>query len=147
MAKQRNSVCICTGSELTKTKKGVPELQIFLQDVESGESKRKRLTFTEGKPEVMEWATKDLRTCGWTSNDIREQDGLGTTKFNVVEQEDTYNGKTTWRVKYLNAFRVGLDSIEADEFADAFLAYAMDVEPGEVTDENRAPTPVAADDY
>lgn len=142
MSNKRTSICKCTGVTVGKSKNGHDQVIINLEVVEGdrlGEKLAKWCYATESNPDSKQWIVDDLRICGWTNNSISNPEGLGTTKFKVVEVEETYEGKTSFKVKYINKMRKELTPQEAEEVDDMFAAYAVDSPLVEVTDENRVP--------
>lgn len=46
-----------------------------------------------------EWTEIDLKKMGWDGVDLIDLAGLGSKNFRVKLAQDTYNGRTTWKIK------------------------------------------------
>ena len=143
--KKRNSKVVCTGYALTETKNGFPQMCIDLRIVE-GERTGEDMTFyrvvkTEDQ-ESIDKAVGILKALGYNGGSIASPEGLGRLKANCLEVEDTYNGKTRWKVVWVSSPSGRKNSISddvADKFAAVMDAALANTEPLEETVDNAAP--------
>jgi len=91
---------------------------------------------------AQEITAETLRVMGWKSNDIVTCDGLGDTKFVVVEKMEEYKGKTRPRYMVFSnepKEHPTLRDEDKKDFAKRFKALAASVPAREVTEATRAP--------
>ena len=91
----------------------------ILTEGHTGESITYYGFFTE---DTTERTIKSLRVCGWQGSDLDNLDGIDANEVELDVEEDTYNGKTSAKVKWINkpgglAMRAQLDPAQARSFA------------------------------
>lgn len=147
---KRTTIVKCTGYDLTQSKGGHPQMIINLvaleESIGTGEELRSPGDeFVMFKPVVLDnddsvtYAIDSLRLLGMTNNDITQPEGLGRLKAKCVEEFDYYNGKGSWKAKYINSptFK---NAEMGDDLRDQFAAIMADrlaqSQPVEVNDDN-----------
>ena len=75
--------------------------------------------FTE---DTTERTIKSLRICGWAGTELDNLNGIDSNEVELEVEEDTYNGKTSAKVKWINkpgglAMKSQLDPVQARSFA------------------------------
>jgi hypothetical protein len=96
----------CVRAELGETKTGKP--QVILEFEVVGDNAWAGMTITAYSfltDAAMDRTLESLRYCGWTGNDINDLSGVMTNEVEIVVEEETYEGKTHSRVKWIN--RIG----------------------------------------
>ena len=130
-----------TGHELSTSKGGHPQLMLNLRIVE-GDRAGENLTawYVLAHEKSTEFATKALRALGMINNDITAPKGLGGTRAQAVESQETYNGETRWRVQYINPVKAKaeLDTATTDQFRDMFTQALSTEDTIRVSDDNKA---------
>lgn len=142
----------CTGHEATKSSGGHPQLNLHLTVMDGPFAGETRVQYNVLSSEKsFEFAAKACRALGMSNDDIMEPVGLGTLMANATEEEDTWEGKTRWKVRYINAIapRVNIEGSDADAFKEAFAAAMGGTPLVALTDLNTTrdlPAPKAAED-
>ena len=74
---------------------------------------------------------QSLRMCGWKGTDLSDLSGVDANLVTLIIEDETYNGVTRPRIKWINPGPVGVDQKKA--MADKFkkLIETMDIEPKE----------------
>lgn len=75
--------------------------------------------FTDG---AIEKTIESLRNCGWQGDDLSQLDGLGANEVDIVVEDETYEGKTTARVQWVN--KVGALAIKTPLTPDRAKSFA-----------------------
>lgn len=75
--------------------------------------------FTEG---TLDRTLESLRHCGWDSDSLAELDSLGANEVDLVIEDETYEGKTRSRVKWVN--RVSKLALKEQMTPDQVKAFA-----------------------
>lgn len=75
--------------------------------------------FTDG---TIDRTLDSLRHCGWAGDNIGELDGLDANEVELELEDDTYNGKTTTKVKWVNrlsgpSLKNQMDATQVRDFA------------------------------
>lgn len=144
--KKRNSTVVCTGYALGETKNGYPQMIIDLRICEgprAGEQLTMYRVVMMDNPDSLKKAADILTALGREGGTFAEPVGLGRTKANCLEVEDTYDGKTSWKAIWVSAKKPRGNTISEDnaEKLEALMASVLDQQqPLEVTDDNKAPT-------
>lgn len=146
---RRYNVGKCVGFEVGESSGGFPQITLDLMFVEDGNGRKigektKDWIILSDHPDAGKWAVEKLRALGMTNDDVTKPEGLGSTKATIVEEMSTYEGKSRWRVRFINAFKERGEKQEASqEVHDALSAKLMaafqEVPAIEVTEANRAP--------
>ena len=127
MSKKRYSQVVALPSEysVSKTKNVNLQLRIGLQITECrqdasrvGEKLTHYQTVTLTHDKSPKWAVEVLRSLGMTNTNILAPEGLGGVKADCTEVYETYEGKSSWKSKYINPLRVQAESVDASEIAD-----------------------------
>lgn len=53
--------------------------------------------------EAFDYSIAALRTCGWQGDDFEDLTGLDANEVQLVLENDTYEGKTELKIKYINS--------------------------------------------
>lgn len=90
---------------------------------------------------AQEYTFKALRTAGWKCNDITVLEGLGSTKFALIEKEEEYKGKKKLQCSIweLRGPRATLREDDQAAFANRFKAAVLAVPVAQVGEHNAAP--------
>jgi hypothetical protein len=78
----------------------------FLEGPNKGQSLTWYGGFSEepaGEKTRTEWTLLDLRKLGWDGKDLMALDGMGSRTVRAKVEPDTYNGKTTMKIKRIFA--------------------------------------------
>lgn len=76
--------------------------------------------FTE---KTFERTIESLRACGWTGDNLEDLSGLDANEVDLVIEQETYEGKTTPRVRWVNRpGAIGVKTALAPEKAKTFAA-------------------------
>jgi len=67
---------------------------------------------------------QSLRHCGWKGDDVSELTGIDTREVDIVVEHDTYQGKVTPKVRWVNQAGggVGMSPVQAADFAASIKA-------------------------
>jgi hypothetical protein len=161
MAKRRYSkVVALDGYRVEKTRNGHLQMIVPLKVVDCADESRVGEEFTHFQIVTLNnekspgFAVSALRALGMSNSNILDPQGLGSVVADCTEEYETYEGKSSWKSKYINPVkdRPGISEDELGEFA-ALLSGAFDqAPPVEVTEANKAPEklpeapPAASDD-
>lgn len=77
------------------------------------------LYFTE---QTWERTVESLRHCGWTGTDVSDLTGLDANEVELVIEDDTYDGKTRPKVKWIN--RIGGLELKAPLSGEKLKAFS-----------------------
>ena len=69
-----------------------------------------------------ERTVESLRTCGWSGSDVSNIEDLGANEVELVIEDDTYDGKTRAKVKWIN--KIGGVALGAPLAGDKMKAFA-----------------------
>lgn len=82
---------------------------------------------------------KALRLCGWKGDDLAELPGFGSSEVDLVLKSETWNGKTSTKVAYVNAPGGGgiamgskMDAAKKQSFAERMRASVVESRKFEV---------------
>jgi hypothetical protein len=76
--------------------------------------------FTEG---AIDRTLDSMRHCGWDSDSLAEIDALGNNEVEIVVEEESYDGKTRCKVKWVNRIsKLALKEQMTPSAAQAFAA-------------------------
>lgn len=92
-------------TELGESSQGTPQIAIRFALLD-GENIGKTITaFRFFSDRATQYAMKDLRTCGWTGDDVSEEPlpGVIGTEVELVLEEEEYEGKVRVKVKWINS--------------------------------------------
>ena len=138
---KRYTTVQCTGHEAGRSKGDHPQLRLDLIVVE-GERTGESITSWNvlATEKSFEFAAQSCRALGMTNDNILEPVGLGTLKARCVEVQETFNGKTAWKAKYINPIKpkVKLTGEAAESFAAAFSAALAGTDTVDKTELNAA---------
>lgn len=111
---------------LSETKTQKEQVAVDFQILD-GEAKGQRISWFNGlgSDKALEHAVKGLRNCGWKGSDLADLSGLDAEVELVVVHEE-YNGKTSAKVRYVNALggaaRSALPADKAKSIAERMKA-------------------------
>ncbi len=134
--------------DIDKRENGTYEITLRLTVVDPKESGHEvgdtifHRCYLTDNPKTGEWAVKTLRNLGMTNDNPLEPEGLGSILAECVEEEETWEGKTKFKSKYINQFgskskKATLDPMDLDDFKERMAGFFMDAPAVEVTDENK----------
>lgn len=95
---------IATGGELGETKGGTAQVGVAFQ-ILAGPNEGETITWygNLGSPKAQEIAFKALRNCGWQGYDLTDLTGIDTNEVELDIQHEEWEGKTSAKVKWVNA--------------------------------------------
>lgn len=126
-----------TGAELGYTSTGKEQVAMSIEILD-GPSANHIITwygyFTE---KTTDRSLESLMIAGWDGEDLAAMTGVGSTEFQVVIEEDTYEGKTRMRVQWINrlfgsgpALKNKMDTGAKVSFAERMKGRALAVKQG-----------------
>lgn len=132
-------------ADFGRTAKSSEQVAVLLEFLD-GPNQSQRITwygyFTE---KTADRTLESLMIAGWDGDDLYELVGLGTTDFEAVVEEDTYEGKTRTKVQWINrmygntpAMKQKLNDGEKRAFAERMKGRALALKQNQ-------PAPPAAD--
>ncbi len=133
------------GFDLGYTKDSKPQIAVQFDILEgNGEPTGSTITwfgyFTDKSRDI---TFKALRACGWVGDDIDAPDGFGSQDVEIVVEEDTYEGKTQLKVRWVNkpgagiALQKPMNADERKRFAAEMKGFVLKANGGKPS----APTP------
>ena len=147
--KKRYSEVVATDFLVGETNKNKhPQLEITLQIVDCDDKSRIGEVIRHYQVVMMDrddscgYAIKAMRALGMQNTDIFKPEGLGSVRASCCEYKETYEGKSSWKSKYINELksRESITGSVADEFSAKLASLFANEQPLEVSDVNRAPT-------
>jgi hypothetical protein len=109
-------------ADLGETSKGDPQVAVLLQVVDEAFAGETITWFGSFTDKAKPFTFAALRTLGWSSDDVSDLTGVTDNEVKVVLEEDTYDGKTRLRVKWIN--RLGGLALKTPMSADRKKAFA-----------------------
>lgn len=87
-------------AELSESsKKGTPQVVVTIEAVDTGETIEHPMYLTAA---ALQYAVRDLRKMGWRGDDLSDLSTVGSKEFEIVVEEEEYEGNFYARVKYIN---------------------------------------------
>jgi hypothetical protein len=113
---------VVTAKELTTTRNGGEQVVVTFELREGPSTGETIKYYGNLSAAAAEYTLKNLRICGWKSDDIRELDTVGDDEVQLNIQEDTYNGNTALKVKFINPLTMASKFTVEPSQADALAA-------------------------
>ena len=109
-------------ADLGDTKKGDPQVAVLLQVVDEEFAGETITWFGYFTDKTKARTLESLRMLGWATDDLSDLAGISDNEVKIVLEEDTYEGKTSLRVKWIN--RLGGLALKTPMSADRKKAFA-----------------------
>lgn len=146
MSAKRYSIVQALGDEFTvgKSSGGFPQISVPLRIVEGDRTGEQIVYYaTISSEKGAEYTAAALRALGMSNDDIFNPVGIGSVKAKCTEQEDTWEGKTRFKVRWLNPLHgrrtvESLEDTDRDQFQAMMDAALAGEETVDVDDRNKA---------
>jgi hypothetical protein len=94
--------------------------------------------------DTWERTIESMRHMGWTGTDLEKIEGLNAKEVELVLEEDEYQGKTQWKVAWVNRLGVNLKAPLSPDKRKTLAATMRDRIKGLDAAKGRKPTPTTA---
>jgi hypothetical protein len=96
--------------ELGETKKGAVQAAIEFEFEDEAVRGQRITSYKHFTDKALKYTVAELRTCGHTGDDLSDLSMLGGQEVRLVIAHETYEGKTSAKVKFINSASGGLKS-------------------------------------
>lgn len=126
-----------TSGVLGETSTGKEQMVVDFELLDAGFEGQHLTWFGFFTEKTLESTIKGLRACGWTGDDLMDLAGIDTNEVSLVVENETYEGKTRARVRWVNPINTGL-SVKAPLPEDKAKAFAAKMR-GQIRAMEKAP--------